>query len=1844
MAVDSKKPKKAKALSTRQKYEEIDRRNRAGLGWSPEDFGIYSPIESTYARGVGSGAMKFGGSTSSSGLYFGSDPNAINNPSTVNGQFPSGIVPANVPASAVLTPEEQEEVRKYINNPAEVAAGSGPVDAVKGWIANLFDTLDTFDPSKSNALLGYQGADSPAEWVWDGFLTSIGWGYDRLNHASTALLSAAPGGIETLTWDESFDVSFGQALVGGGGVSAGKIRRGEASLGDAINPFALFGLLDSDSPIQEKGWNIKNEEDRKVFEEGQEKFFSGLTDFGFTFADPLLVAGPVSKLARIKWIDRPMTTPKEFAQLKNELALAPSAADGTQAVSPAASFVDWAIGRSPAEIARHPMMKQATGVERLTTALSNAGDYETGASLFRYSKGDAAAGAELLGKRFDLVDGMAAARREQLMTIAALNPDSVKRAETMAEKAVKRASDRIDALEKAGKTGSNEWKLAVKFRDNANDTYVDLANGNFDVVSNSTPQGVAAAKQIFNARIRADQRLAKAIGDAEEFTGGIRDTLRPARGMKGVPTNTTIGRAVENRRQKIATTKYQVAATRGALVASTTPIKLSDGSLSTEMKRTNPLKTSWWKKDEFGNNGFTRTVNVWRWMSEENPAAYVTTKGVGAQESWREVEAVLNDIETYSGKARSIVLEDGRTIQVGGLERKRQLLEMYMAAVDDSIEGSNAAQVALDKIENLIHNDIMSWHGIPAEEAKMVLHQARRARADVIENIKQNKFFVGEDKDLNSIPWLEQNLQNGTYMINYRELEKAARLYDEKGFNKVYDQATQSISGNFLRVYNGFNSVWRPSVLLRLGYTMRNVTEGQFRAAAFTASFDPLRYGVESGVYSIRNSAVSFAGRKTLKKVEVAQRLKRAGATNVVMPKKYQKWLEDQIIANEGEVHRIDALIRNTGEELSDMGTTYRDWYADYLFRASDDAQAKLNAAKSAGAGSDEIAALTADLDDINRAWVRVSNKQPLDEISEITEDVFQKLQAHLKMFDNAKERRAALDNDDIAIALYAQQGNAKRRIFSKPLPGPNGSTFQGAFASDSPFTPVALTLLSSDATQQSMLQMSMDMTSSLFRATRERNYVDLAPGSKNYFEGYTKLLRDVKSSDIGSRIIAGQTDDEIIEYLMTNDVGRDIMDFLAQGQKWGRDDVAEKVAIVRERYDSVVPNDQMKEFMRVTAVGENFTTDSVRIALKDVPEDQLPYVLGSVAEDMGFATVANSYKKAVSWGMKWLGTIPEDTFVRQPFYGIRYTDTVKELADSYTRQGSGTLSLAEINHIQKTAHARALKDTKDWLYTIERRTNLGTYGEVAIPFVSAFQNSVTTLGRLIYNDPNTAIIAIDLWKAPKNAGWEDEEGNILIPIPHDLIPDVLEEFVGWDTMENWKIKKSATNVIMPESGFAFVPRPGPVVTVPASEFMKRGWFGISVESPELLRNIFGKEGADQFWNVWKAYTFGEGQGMSPDILSALAPPVAQKALQIIQGTDNAQFGYYYNLIYRTEMLNWMGGYRDEQPKPDEILSKTRGFTMARLIANLTAFTPPQYESTIDPLIKAIRQIEKNNPEDASRVVYQQFGPMLKMIGDYSNSKNVAGMMPYADSVEIARKHSDLINKVAPSLEKLGDLSVLSVLTMGASSTALYDDSAYGWQFSNNIPGVNINFRERQTPEQSWVQSQTNTGWTLFISKMDELEARMKQMGASSIRQVPELQAEKDAFLDKMESNPLYNAWWRDYKDFGSSRTVSTITVMEQALTNEKFMAEYGNTPIWSAAQQYLTFRQNVMAELANRSGSINNSDNQDIRDYWDQARAYLKQSPEWTSFANRFLNGDEDPENTGVQFGAFYETNSEEQ
>lgn len=1866
----------------KNRLAEINTRNRAGLGWTAEDFGTFT----------GERQFPIPGQLEYTGV------GELRQPTALPKDGLTRQLPANTPIQQVLSPQEIQRVRSFVKNPQEVGIVSGAVTAGATFLSNLFNTED----EKENLV----------ETAWDGMLNALMWPNDQVNHLTAALISVAPGGMRTLSWDEANKVSAGQALITDQGTRAGRIRRGEGNaFVEALGLGTLTGLAafnNPESPVQQPNFDVTTAQGKAAFDSGYEKFFSGVTDFGMAFADPLLIAGVVSKIARVKMVDRIIVSDAQRTQLAADIATGHTAAPG-KAAPIAETLKRWTevnpeTGRKVVEyeeIYNHKAVKNAANRDQLAAALYNARDvivqdaldpnvskaingYDLAGLIMRWAYNDMDAAVELAAQRADIADALALADRNRLGLMYALNPAVRDKSIGIAQSLVTKADNQIRSLERQGLFDSPDWDAAVRARGIAQSTMDDLVNGKFDVLQQSTPDAEAMASRVFSALVDNNTALRQAIGADRSTMHGIGGSLLES--TAGFARNNRLGRRVESRRREVAKSQYEQAASRGQMrgTGKMEAKKRGDQSAAEKMQRVaNPFGRSFWTVDTFG-NGFTRDVNVWRRASAEAPSAFIITKGLGAQESVRELRAVFNSIRLYSGEARRVVLDDGTVLQVGGVQRKQDLIQQYADALQATTAGGADAAQALRRIERAIESDMYSWYGVHRDNAAALSRQAFASREKLMKGLTDEKrgFWIDENGQFNLIkdPWLESQIQNGTFMQNYRELERLLDRLNKSGMDRLLSDGTATVGRGASTVLGWFNEIWRPLVLMRLGYTMRNNIEGQFRAAAFTGSLDPFSAAMVNAGYTAKSLYARMAGYRNIDRAAAQARIDAAKAGGKQLPRKYEPWLRDQVNGvmrrNSENQAYISTQIVDLAEYSPEIKSWAQGWLSKTISRLSSDSQAARS--RGATAEADEIDDV---IDTMLKQGQQINAITTFQKFNRDAITSFDNLKLVDMELDNGYQKLAQLDDDAIALSMFFRQSPARSRAYSGVIEAPDSRTLAAAFNPDNPFSPVALSLLSGDGTYRSMLSGKASGLDSLFRAKRQMLYERVSPNDPTYWDGVAAMLRQVRFSGIGQRLMRGQTDDQIVEYLLRDRDGVEVLRFLNGGvgetRKIAGQDVrvnatrqvevnGQQVRIgagadasrenalffvqqARHRYEQLTPTPELRRFVETQPFGLGlkgkggadstigFTGDE----LKDVFErsggdpKQLVDVVGSKVEEFGWKNGMDAWRSATAFTMRWLGTIPEDTFVRSPFYGARYQSTVETLVKS-TMSQTGPITARDIDRIQRAAHARALKDTKDWLYTIDRPTLLGSIGETSIPFISAAQNSMTTLGRLIYNDPNTAVVLAALWSAPAKAGMEDDQGNIVIPIPHEWLPDSVEKAFGLDAMRNWKINKKSLNVIVPESGFGFVPRPGPTVAVPVSELMKRGWLGQQVESPGLLRTIFGKERADDFWNVYKNYMFGEGQGVAPDTLSTslFLPPVAQRIMQLIQKDNNQQFGYWYNAIMRSEWAKYSAGMRDK-PTTQEIMNQTVGFTLLRLVANLTAITPPQYESIIDPMVQTVRYYERTMPNDSNRIINEKYGPILQLLGDFSNSANNAGMLPTADSVERARKYSGIIRETAAGLDERGDMSVLTMLTMG-NANQLYDDSAYGWQYANVIPGTNRSFREWQSPAQSWVQSDVNAGWATYLRGEDAFEARARQMGALSYRDVPQLKAERDAWLADLRDNPFFENWYRDYKDFGSSRTRSAIYLMEKLITNEQFMNDNWDNTIWQIAPLYLQHRNMVLQAVA-ESGlpTINSPGNENIRAYWDQVRADLKaRDPmQWGAFVNRFLNGDENPETPGVTF-----------
>jgi hypothetical protein len=697
----------------------------------------------------------------------------------------------------------------------------------------------------------------------------------------------------------------------------------------------------------------------------------------------------------------------------------------------------------------------------------------------------------------------------------------------------------------------------------------------------------------------------------------------------------------------------------------------------------------------------------------------------------------------------------------------------------------------------------------------------------------------------------------------------------------------------------------------------------------------------------------------------------------------------------------------------------------------------------------------------------------------------------------------------------------------------------------------------------------------------------------------------------------------------------------------------------------------------------KGITAEDVEGVLSRMSDDELSrvgYIQGSEIIDMGTDTFLGAWANLTGKMMRLLGTIPEDAIARSPFYSMRFKAARNQLAEAYLKQtgragllsskkgrtvlgkrddmavqhAEMTIPAKDLNRIYYQAHRQALSDTREFMYTIERRTNLGKYGEWIFPFVSATQNAVTTYGKLINKEPWLAPFLIDLWRAPQKLGIEDENGNLQIPMPLPWVRDFLKNNPGipvlggvLDSNDMIKIPKNGLNVAFPETGFGIFQRPTPIVQVGASELMKANL--LPIETPPILLNAMGEEAGNDFWNVFKDYMFGEEAGVSSKFLSydKITPAYIQRVMQS-RDELSAQYGYQYALHWHTQTARFRTGDRDEPPTEDEINKRTTNTFLFYALGNLgipTPLTPypimtrPQIESPAVVLKETYDLYRQADPLNANLNFSNHFGDWALQMANTSVTKNIGGAEPTVEATQDIRDFDDLIRR---SSQLVGDeLSVLGIITNNRQSQVDYDQNAYQMQRGMTIPGRTDKFREVLSPDQARLERQRVEGWTMYRQFMDQLDARLSSQGLTSYQQAAAapLKRAREQFIFNMMQNPEMQGWAIDWTERGGSRTVSAVRVIEEAIADDKFrqkMIASNKEQLVGIMDQYAYYRRSLVQLLRESGKGIDHPDNILFKTAWANMRQSWKaRDVRWAEISDLYLSGDDNPENPGNFTGA---------
>ena len=680
-----------------------------------------------------------------------------------------------------------------------------------------------------------------------------------------------------------------------------------------------------------------------------------------------------------------------------------------------------------------------------------------------------------------------------------------------------------------------------------------------------------------------------------------------------------------------------------------------------------------------------------------------------------------------------------------------------------------------------------------------------------------------------------------------------------------------------------------------------------------------------------------------------------------------------------------------------------------------------------------------------------------------------------------------------------------------------------------------------------------------------------------------------------------------------------------------------------------------------------------------------LGFIMGSTAIQSGHRNLVRKWRALVDNLFRVIGTIPEDAVVRGPFYNKRFKQVRNDLIVNYFEQQPGgvpkgvkytrttksgkvieddlttpqmQMPVSEWEHIIEVAHRQALYDTREYLYTIERRTNLGKYGEYIWPFISAQQNTITAGGKLLWRNPWVAPVMYDLWSAPQRLGYKDDEGNLTMVMPLEWVSSFLEDKVdipviggilSGDAMMTFP--SNGFNVWAPDTGFGgIIPRPGPLFQMTASNLMQVGLF--PVDTPEPFKAFLGEEGGTALYGLIKNYMFGEDGSMStkPGSYDVLLPAYVRRFLESRDETSEA-YAYHFQLEWAHQMVRAINGEREWPSSAEakaEINKRVTNKVWFYLFGNFGVPTPltpypiltrPDIKNPTASLMQEILALYmeaqgKKNPDGTPMIEPGQallaferdFGEDLLPLSMSSTTKSIAGAESTENTLRDIKAYDSIIRDIAGGLGE--NTGVLDILINNSNGVALdYSDEAFRYQKVALVPGINEEWRRTMSGDETVSKRMVDAGWTDFRRWMDQAESQMSAAGVKnwSVKAAePWVKAKKVWLINRAQSNP---DWHTDYMAGASKRMPATMKLMSR-MANDPIVMEHmlqnGQEMLWASIRDYVFYRQQTVAAL---EATDDPYAKEQIKEAWNAIRFELQdQDMRFSEISARWLDTDDNP------------------
>jgi hypothetical protein len=616
-----------------------------------------------------------------------------------------------------------------------------------------------------------------------------------------------------------------------------------------------------------------------------------------------------------------------------------------------------------------------------------------------------------------------------------------------------------------------------------------------------------------------------------------------------------------------------------------------------------------------------------------------------------------------------------------------------------------------------------------------------------------------------------------------------------------------------------------------------------------------------------------------------------------------------------------------------------------------------------------------------------------------------------------------------------------------------------------------------------------------------------------------------------------------------------------------------------------------------------------------------------------GAGALAEAWGGFIDKAYHFVGTLPEDTLMRNPFFRTQYrhrlADTTADIGDDVILTKAQQLDLAH------EARQFALKQTRRYMFSLADSSDLTHWFRFLSPFIGAQMEAVRKWGRIFIERPEAFTrLYVNGWADLDDAAWweavdqngrgadDPEHGpldSLRMQIPASLlkkldwlVPGNLSETIDvwapdiedgaempadlktpaerdrWTKAHNgtfqWQISRRSLNVSLQGDPF-FIPGAGPMVQVPVGYLAKR--------YPEF---------ADEKSLRGEVYRFLFPTGI-PDPADVVLPAAwMQQFRRLIMGIKDPVFTNMADNLFKQEYYAWeVGGRQGPPPDIRDITEKAKltqiYYTLGRFAAPTSFQVQPQAQLFLD----TARQYQQEYGFEEGYAKYvQDIGEDAWHFWS-SNSQTNVSVPATSEGVRLNKKHRALI-------EENPDAALL-IVGLEAENQA-FNYAAYEDQLNAPIsPWDPTPRRERLSPEEAVAKAEASKGWDEWRLANNAITAELAARGLGSTRQAG---AEDLAELKRNIRQALrdkYPGWDADQAQFDKNRTYSLVDQVRNVLQDPR-------VPIradWEGWAEYIELHDAIAAELDARqaqggSRSITTNENSDLEILYDTAVANLRE------------------------------------